>query len=143
MSDRLKYLQAPTFSRPFLRVYPKSLSGRSVYLFLSFFLLSFPITCPSLPSFPAPFQPFSVSSHSQRSITRKTMSTTSEAQAKTLEKFIEAWQQWSAEGMLACFSPDVQQRSMPLSLGIPARKRQEVEAVLPKLVQVVDNYGVS
>lgn len=67
----------------------------------------------------------------------------SEVQAKTLEKFIDAWQQWSAEGMLACFSPDVQQRSMPLSLGIPARKRKEVEAVLPKLVQVVDNYGVS
>jgi len=44
--------------------------------------------------------------------------------------------------MLACFSEEVQQRSMPLSLGIPARKRQEVEAVLPKLVQVVDNYGL-
>lgn len=71
------------------------------------------------------------------------MSGPSDLQAQTLERFIEAWQKWSAEDMLECFSSDVQQRSMPLSLGIPARQRKEVEAVLPKLVQVVDNYKVS
>ena len=71
-----------------------------------------------------------------------TMSGPSDVQIQTLERFIEAWQKWSAEDMLECFSSDVRQRSMPLSLGIPARQRKEVEAVLPKLVQVVHNYEV-
>jgi hypothetical protein len=32
---------------------------------------------------------------------------------------------------------------MPLSPGIPSREYAEVQAVLPKLVQVVSNYEVS
>ncbi|RMZ74761.1 hypothetical protein DV737_g5767, partial [Chaetothyriales sp. CBS 132003] len=65
-----------------------------------------------------------------------------DVQQQTLTNFIAAWETWSAEGMIACFSPDIEQRSMPLALGIPGRTRKEIEFVLPKLVQAVDNYDL-
>ncbi|EXJ89632.1 hypothetical protein A1O3_02699 [Capronia epimyces CBS 606.96] len=63
-------------------------------------------------------------------------------QRLTLTNFIAAWETWSAEDMIACFSPDIQQRSMPLALGIPGRSRKEIEYTLPKLVQAVRNYSL-
>jgi hypothetical protein len=64
-------------------------------------------------------------------------------QARTLESFIEAWKRWSAKDMLAVFSEDFTQTTMPFALGIPVRSRSEVEAVLPKLTQTVTDYKVS
>lgn len=64
-------------------------------------------------------------------------------QEKTLNIFMEAWARWSAKDMLAVFSDDFMQSSLPFSLGVPARTRPEVEAVLPKLMQTVTNFKVS
>lgn len=64
-------------------------------------------------------------------------------QEVTLQKFIGAWEAWSAEGQLAVFTDDIVQRTLPFSLGIPPRTRQQMGAVLPRLEEVVSNYKVS
>ncbi|MCJ1251525.1 Monooxygenase AgnL5 [Trapelia coarctata] len=64
-------------------------------------------------------------------------------QASTLESFIEAWKRWSAQDMLAVFSDNFTQTTMPFALGIPVRSKSEVEAVLPKLIQTVTNYKLT
>jgi hypothetical protein len=71
------------------------------------------------------------------------MSHTKEAQKITLDNFIKAFSDWSAEGQLACFTEDYKQRTLPLSLGIPGRSKKEAAHSLPKLEEVVRNVKVS
>lgn len=71
------------------------------------------------------------------------MSRPAEVQEATLQKFITAWEAWSSEGQLAVFTDDIIQRTLPFSLGIPPRTRQQMGDVLPRLEEVVSNYKVS
>ena len=70
------------------------------------------------------------------------MPASAEVQGETLQKFIAAWKRWNAEDWLATFADDFTQVTMPFGLGVPARSRSEVEQVLPKLMQLVQNYEV-
>ena len=65
-----------------------------------------------------------------------------DVQAATLQRFLDAWERWSAEEQLALFSDDFTQATLPLRLGIPPRTRAQVEQVLPKLVELVKSYQV-
>lgn len=63
-------------------------------------------------------------------------------QANTLEKFISGWKTGTAEGMTAVFSDNCIQRTLPFSLNIPTRSREEVGVILPKLMGSLRNYQV-
>ncbi|GIZ44772.1 hypothetical protein CKM354_000796100 [Cercospora kikuchii] len=64
-------------------------------------------------------------------------------QEATLEKFLAAWKDWSAEGQIAVFTDDVQQRTLPFSLGIPPRNKDNIRATLPRIEEVVTNYQLN
>lgn len=66
-----------------------------------------------------------------------------EIQETTLNKFLAAWEDWSSEGQIAFFTEDVKQRTLPFSLRIPSRSRDEIQATLPRLEEIVTNYKVS
>jgi hypothetical protein len=70
------------------------------------------------------------------------MSNSAEAQALTLERFLEAWKKWDAQECIAVFANDFTQVTLPLSLGIPKRKRAQVEETFPALVATVKSYKV-
>ena len=65
-----------------------------------------------------------------------------DVQEATLQKFLAAWEAWSSEGQLAVFTDDIVQRTLPFSLGIPPRTRQQMGDILPRLEEVVSNYKV-
>lgn len=65
-----------------------------------------------------------------------------EAQRATLDKFIDAWKRSSAVDMVATWSDDCTQRTLPSSLGHAARNRTEVMATLPMLQKAVRDYEV-
>jgi len=70
------------------------------------------------------------------------MSDTSTAQRLTLERFLNAWRRWSAADQLATFADDFTQVTLPASLGVPNRSRQQVEIMLPALVAIVKSFKV-
>jgi hypothetical protein len=73
------------------------------------------------------------------------MLATTEAQAATLDRFIDAWKRWNAEEMISVFaeSEDFRQVTMPFQMGMPERNRSEVQQTLPYVVRAVSNYDVS
>jgi len=64
-------------------------------------------------------------------------------QAATIDKFIAAWKRFTPKDMLATWSDDFTQHTLPFSLGHASRTRAQVEATLPKLAQILTNYTVS
>lgn len=87
------------------------------------------------------FESFTAADHLLKP-TKINMSNSASAQAATLQRFLDAWKKWDAAGMLATFSDDFTQVTLPLALGIPPRPRAEVEAVFPALVATVKSYEV-
>lgn len=71
------------------------------------------------------------------------MAAEAEAQRATLERFIDGWRSSSAADMVATWSADCTQRTLPFSLGHAARNSTEVMATLPVLQKVVTEYKVS
>ncbi|MCJ1399415.1 hypothetical protein MMC11_002617 [Xylographa trunciseda] len=61
-------------------------------------------------------------------------------QAATLDKFLAAWKNQSAEDTVALWSDDFTQRLLPLSLGTPLNSRAEAEVVYPKLTESLKNW---
>jgi hypothetical protein len=84
-----------------------------------------------------------VASPVSQNLSLTNMSHSEEAQKITLDKFIKAFSDFSAEGQLACFPDDYKQRTLPLSLGIPGRGKKEAAHALPKLEEAVKNVKVS
>ncbi|KAF9769439.1 hypothetical protein IL306_013156 [Fusarium sp. DS 682] len=70
------------------------------------------------------------------------MSTPAHIQTLTLERFLDAWKSWNAADMLATFSDDFTQTTLPFRLGVPLRSREEVDMIFPVLVGLVSNYKV-
>lgn len=68
-----------------------------------------------------------------------------EAQAATLQRYIDAWKRWNAEETISIFaeSEDFRQVTMPFQMNVPERTRSEVEKTLPYVVRAVRNYEVS
>lgn len=66
-----------------------------------------------------------------------------EAQRATLDKFIDGWQRSSAADMVANWSKDCTQRTLPFALGHAARNSTEVMGTLPLLQKAVTDYKVS
>jgi hypothetical protein len=68
-----------------------------------------------------------------------------EAQAATLQRFIDAWKRWNAEETISIFaeSEDFRQVTMPFQMNVPERTRSEVEETLPYVIRAVRNYDVS
>ncbi|KAH8698791.1 hypothetical protein BGW36DRAFT_294631 [Talaromyces proteolyticus] len=71
------------------------------------------------------------------------MAAPAEIQLATLNRFIDGWRNWKATDMLAPMSSDVTQKSLPFSLGHPARTREQIEATLPLLQRVVTDYELT
>jgi hypothetical protein len=71
------------------------------------------------------------------------MAAETEAQRVTLDKFIDGWKRSSAEDMVANWSVDCTQRTLPFALGHAARNSAEVMATLPLLQKAVTDYKVS
>jgi hypothetical protein len=65
-----------------------------------------------------------------------------EAQARTLDQFIEGWKAWTPEAWTASWSPDCLQKMLPFTLGVPAKSLDEVLYILPKMMEVLTNYEV-
>lgn len=68
---------------------------------------------------------------------------TQDAQHATLDKFIDAWKRSSAADMVATWSDECTQRTLPFSLGHGARTPAEVMGTLPVLQKAVNEYQVS
>ncbi|KAJ4389511.1 hypothetical protein N0V93_006981 [Gnomoniopsis smithogilvyi] len=70
------------------------------------------------------------------------MRAAAEAQAATLQLFIDAWRRWNAEETISLFatSENFRQVTMPFQMNMPERTRSEVEQTLPFLVRAVSNY---
>lgn len=75
-------------------------------------------------------------------VTRSQMSSTIETQRNTLETFIDGWKGWTPEGMMSTFSDDCTQSALPFTMHQPRRNIEDMRAVLPRLMGVVDNYQV-
>ncbi|KAF2118822.1 hypothetical protein BDV96DRAFT_596647 [Lophiotrema nucula] len=71
------------------------------------------------------------------------MSSTKQAQAATLQRYLDAWAKWDASLQLETFSKTFTQVTLPLGVGVPPRSRPEVEQVLPALVATVNNYELT
>lgn len=70
-------------------------------------------------------------------------SDTRAAQVHCLNQFIEGWKGWTPEGWSATQSADFTLTILPFSLGHPARSKEEVKLMLPKLMSTVHDYKVS
>ncbi|CZR68583.1 uncharacterized protein PAC_18482 [Phialocephala subalpina] len=64
-------------------------------------------------------------------------------QAATLDKFIAGWKKWIPEDWMATWSDDCKQRVLPFSLGLPTKSRADVQAILPKLMEILTNYELN
>jgi hypothetical protein len=70
------------------------------------------------------------------------MPASAEVQEATLNKFIAGWKEWTPEAWMATWSDDCTQKTLPFTLGIPARTLPEVKFMLPKLMGILKNYEV-
>lgn len=68
------------------------------------------------------------------------MSTVAANQVATLEQFIAGWKKFTPEDWMASWSEDCTQKMLPFTMGVPARPRDEVQVVLPKLMEILTNY---
>jgi hypothetical protein len=73
------------------------------------------------------------------------MAAAHEAQAVTLQRFIDAWKRWSAEETMSLFSDseDFRQVTMPFQMHMPERNKSEVERTFPHVVRAVSDYNAS
>jgi hypothetical protein len=66
-----------------------------------------------------------------------------EVQAATLDKFIAAWKAWKPDDSFpSTWSADFTQQTLPSSLALPVRSREEMAAFLPVLIGVMSNFEV-
>ncbi|KAK5654597.1 hypothetical protein OQA88_7227 [Cercophora sp. LCS_1] len=63
-----------------------------------------------------------------------------EVQKATLDRFIAGWSNWSAAEMVAPWTDDATQVTLPFSLNHPPRDKTQVLAVLPLVQTVVTDY---
>ena len=71
------------------------------------------------------------------------MPAAAETQAATLEQFIKAWSGWTPDGVLACWSDDCRQITLPFSSGMKPRTRKDTQILFPKLMSILTNFRVS
>lgn len=64
-------------------------------------------------------------------------------QAETLDRFLAAWKNQDAKGIVALWSDDFKQRLLPLSLHAPVKSRAEAEVMNGKLMDLLTNWQVS
>ncbi|PHH92986.1 hypothetical protein CDD83_2819 [Cordyceps sp. RAO-2017] len=71
------------------------------------------------------------------------MLATAEAQAATLERFIQGWSGWTPDGFLATWSEDCTQKQLPYRYGVPLRRRKDVEHLFPILMSLMTNFELT
>ncbi|KAL2168917.1 hypothetical protein VTG60DRAFT_6687 [Thermothelomyces hinnuleus] len=64
-------------------------------------------------------------------------------QAATLDKFIEAWKQWSPGTFFTSWTDNCTMRTLPFSAGVPLRARPETEKFLPVLMGLMSNFELT
>jgi hypothetical protein len=65
-----------------------------------------------------------------------------EIQAETLNKFIEKWRGWTADGFLSTWTDDCTQKTLPFSSNVPLRTRADTETLFPVLMGLMSNFQV-
>lgn len=64
-------------------------------------------------------------------------------QAKTLDRFLQAWKDKNTDATIALWSAGFTHQLLPASLGMPAHSRVEAEIVYPSLMSSLSNWNVS
>lgn len=61
----------------------------------------------------------------------------------SLDKFLTSWENSNPKDTIALWSDECTQKTLPLSLSMPANSRAEAEAIYPNLVKSLTNWQVS
>ncbi|KAJ0107623.1 hypothetical protein N8I77_007189 [Diaporthe amygdali] len=68
------------------------------------------------------------------------MSSVTETQAATLNKFIKGWAEWTPESMLETWSQDCTQKNLPFSSNVPIKSRADAEKLFPILMSFMTDF---
>ncbi|KAL2156765.1 hypothetical protein VTH82DRAFT_1511 [Thermothelomyces myriococcoides] len=71
------------------------------------------------------------------------MSDQAAVQEATLDEFIEAWKRWKPDTFFDTWTDNCTVTSLPFSLGVPTRSREEMDKLIPALMGVMSNWELT